>query len=137
MPYTVGLQRDPCLHVPQVPLGDDPTKWVECKLIIELVRVSTDFVAKTLLGPTPRSCSSWHYCPDCNFDKRAADYDKPFSFLQGAACGCTRWKLRTTENTLSVLDKAFDESKPISKTAREKLLRRNGLRPNMTSESAS
>lgn len=120
----------PVSHAPQVPLGEDHTKWVACKIVVDLVRVSTDFKAKTLLGPTPRSTSSWHYCPDCDYDRRSPDYDKPFSFLRGSRKCQTRWKLRTTQRTLADIDKAFKKK---SAKKREKYLRAHGLRPTLQS----
>ena len=67
----------------QVPVDAAGTKWVETRLIIKPHKVSFDFLNKTQIGATSMSTSSWHYCPDCDFDKRADDADKPFSFLKG------------------------------------------------------
>jgi hypothetical protein len=62
----------PCaLCALQVPIGDDPGKWVECKLVVEVVRIQTDFVAKTKLGATAQSTSCKEFCPDCDYVKGA------------------------------------------------------------------
>ena len=116
----------------QVPLGSDDTLQ-PARLVLEWGKLSVDFLADTELSPTPQSTSAWRHCPDCDFNKQAADAHKPFSFMQGVCCKShspsPRWKLRTLDTTLKTLRKAFPSApaKPLSKTARERILRQGGL----------
>ena len=126
----------------QVPLGSDDTLQ-PARLVLEWGKLSVDFLADTELSPTPQSTSAWRHCPDCDFNKQAADAHKPFSFIQGVCCKShspsPRWKLRTLDTTLKTLRKAFPSApaKPLSKTARERILRQGGLRHSLKSVRAT
>jgi hypothetical protein len=67
----------------RVPLTDDSNNLEDVLIKFMLIDASCDYLAKTLLSPTMTSTGAHKYCPDCDFDKRAEDCDKPFSFLQG------------------------------------------------------
>ena len=114
----------------QLPLGDDPSELSECLLRFALIDSSCDYLAKTLQGPTFMSTAAHLYCPDCDYDKTAADHDAPFSFLKGCMCTSSevrpKWTLRTLEKMLKDLDHAWDGI--TSKAKRKKFLQAKGYR---------